>query len=136
MKGNGRNARMLTSGLLLLALMVPAAAWVGRTLLEKVLLIGVGLLVLVVELLNSAIEAAIDVPFLHLADATAVAVQDAGVERVAYDATALPVQIFLWADSPERAFEERTSAAILILIAFLLLMNLAAIILRKKMERK
>jgi phosphate transport system permease protein len=51
-------------------------------------------------------------------------------------ATALPVQIFLWADSPERAFEERTSAAILILIAFLLLMNLAAIILRKKMERK
>jgi phosphate transport system permease protein len=51
-------------------------------------------------------------------------------------ATALPVQIFLWADSPERAFEERTSAAILVLIAFLLLMNLAAIILRKKMERK
>ena len=50
--------------------------------------------------------------------------------------TALPVQIFLWADSPERAFEERTAAAILILIAFLLLMNLAAIILRNKMERK
>jgi diacylglycerol kinase (ATP) len=45
---------------MLLALMVPAAAWVGRTLLEKALLIGVGLLVLVVELLNSAIEAAID----------------------------------------------------------------------------
>ena len=51
-------------------------------------------------------------------------------------ATALPVQIFLWADSPERAFEERTSAAILVLIAFLLVMNLAAIMLRKKMERK
>ena len=51
-------------------------------------------------------------------------------------ATALPVQVFLWADSPERAFEERTSAAILVLIVFLLVMNLAAIILRKKMERK
>ena len=51
-------------------------------------------------------------------------------------ATALPVQIFLWADSPERAFEERTAAAILVLIAFLLVMNLAAIMLRKKMERK
>ena len=51
-------------------------------------------------------------------------------------ATALPVQVFLWADSPERAFEERTSAAILVLIAFLLLMNLGAIILRKRMERK
>ena len=50
--------------------------------------------------------------------------------------TALPVQIFLWADSPERAFEERTSAAILVLLGFLLLMNLAAIILRKRMERK
>ena len=51
-------------------------------------------------------------------------------------ATALPVQVFLWADSPERAFEERTSAAILVLLGFLLLMNLAAILLRKRMERK
>jgi phosphate transport system permease protein len=51
-------------------------------------------------------------------------------------ATALPVQIFLWADSPERAFAERTSAAIIVLLAFLLLMNLAAIIMRKKAGRQ
>ena len=51
-------------------------------------------------------------------------------------ATALPVQIFLWADSPERAFAERTSAAIIVLLGFLILMNLAAVILRKRLERK
>jgi len=51
-------------------------------------------------------------------------------------ATALPVQIYLWADSPERAFAERTSAAIIVLLAFLLLMNLAAVLLRRRMERK
>lgn len=51
-------------------------------------------------------------------------------------ATALPVQIYLWADSPERAFAERTSAAIIVLLGFLLLMNLAAVIIRKRMERK
>jgi phosphate transport system permease protein len=51
-------------------------------------------------------------------------------------ATALPVQIYLWADSPERAFAERTSAAIVVLLGFLLVMNLTAVILRKRMERK
>jgi len=51
-------------------------------------------------------------------------------------ATALPVQIYLWADSPERAFAERTSAAIIVLLGFLLLMNLAAVIVRRRMERK
>ena len=51
-------------------------------------------------------------------------------------ATALPVQIYLWADSPERAFAERTSAAIIVLMGFLLIMNLTAVILRKRMERK
>ena len=51
-------------------------------------------------------------------------------------ATALPVQIFLWADSPERAFVERTSAAIMILVGFLIAMNALAIILRKKFERR
>ena len=51
-------------------------------------------------------------------------------------ATALPVQIYLWADSPERAFAERTSAAIIVLLGFLLLMNLAAVIMRKKVERQ
>jgi phosphate transport system permease protein len=50
--------------------------------------------------------------------------------------TVLPVQIYLWADSPERAFVERTSAAIMLLLAFLMLMNAAAIILRKKFEKR
>jgi phosphate transport system permease protein len=51
-------------------------------------------------------------------------------------ATALPVQVYLWADSPERAFVERTSAAILVLLMFLLMMNAAAILLRKRFERR
>jgi phosphate transport system permease protein len=51
-------------------------------------------------------------------------------------ATALPVQIYLWADSPERAFVERTSAAILMLLLFLLLMNASAILLRRHFERR
>ncbi len=50
--------------------------------------------------------------------------------------TALPVQVYLWADSPERAFAERTSAAIIVLLGFLLLMNLAAVVIRKRMEQK
>jgi phosphate ABC transporter permease subunit PstA len=51
-------------------------------------------------------------------------------------ATALPVQVYLWADSPERAFVERTSAAIIVLLVFLLLMNLTAVLLRKRFERR
>ncbi|MEX2961821.1 phosphate ABC transporter permease PstA [Microbulbifer sp. TYP-18] len=51
-------------------------------------------------------------------------------------ATVLPVQIFLWADSPERAFVERTSAAIMVLLGFLILMNASAVLLRKKLERR
>ena len=51
-------------------------------------------------------------------------------------ATALPVQIFLWSDSPERAFVERTSAAIMVLLAFLITMNTLAIWLRKRLERR
>ncbi|MDR4513081.1 phosphate ABC transporter permease PstA [Nitrosomonas sp.] len=51
-------------------------------------------------------------------------------------ATVLPVQIFLWADSPERAFVERTSAAIMVLLGFLIIMNAAAVLLRKKFERR
>jgi len=50
--------------------------------------------------------------------------------------TVLPVQVYLWADSPERAFVERTSAAIMVLLAFLLVMNAAAIWLRKRFERR
>ena len=51
-------------------------------------------------------------------------------------ATALPVQIYLWADSPERAFVERTSAAIMVLLIFLFILNITAIYLRKKLEKK
>ncbi len=51
-------------------------------------------------------------------------------------ATALPVQIFLWSDSPERAFTERTSAAIMVLLTFLIFMNATAVFLRKKFEIK
>ena len=51
-------------------------------------------------------------------------------------ATALPTQIFSWADSPERGFVSRTSAAILILLGFLFLMNATAIYLRQKFERR
>jgi len=51
-------------------------------------------------------------------------------------ATVLPVQIFLWADSPERAFVERTSAAIMVLLVFLISMNGIAIWLRKRLERR
>ena len=51
-------------------------------------------------------------------------------------ATVLPVQIFLWADSPERAFIEKTSAAIMVLLSFLLIMNISAVWLRKRLERR
>lgn len=49
-------------------------------------------------------------------------------------ATAMPVQIYLWASSPEAGFAEKTAAAILVLLALLMLMNAAAIIIRKKCE--
>ena len=50
--------------------------------------------------------------------------------------TVMPVQIYLWSDSPERAFTERTSAAIMVLLAFLITMNLIAIMLRKRFEQR
>ena len=51
-------------------------------------------------------------------------------------ATVLPVQIYLWADFPERAFVEKTSAAIIVLLVFLILMNLIAVFIRRKFETK
>lgn len=51
-------------------------------------------------------------------------------------ATVLPVQIFLWADSPERGFTEKTSAAIMVLMGFLIVMNALAVYLRKRFELK
>ena len=51
-------------------------------------------------------------------------------------ATVMPVQIYLWADSPERAFVARTSAGVMALLGFLMLMNALAVILRKRFERR
>jgi len=51
-------------------------------------------------------------------------------------ATVLPVQVFLWSDSPERAFVERTSGAIIVLLGFLVVMNATAVVLRNKFERR
>ena len=51
-------------------------------------------------------------------------------------ATVLPVQVFLWAGSPELAFIERASAAIMVLLAFLISMNALAIWMRKRLERR
>jgi phosphate transport system permease protein len=51
-------------------------------------------------------------------------------------ATVLPVQVFLWSDSPERAFVERTSGAIIVLLGFLIVMNATAVVLRNKFERR
>ena len=50
--------------------------------------------------------------------------------------TVLPVQVYLWADSPERAFVERTSAAIMVLLAFLIAMNTFAVVMRRRFERR
>ena len=50
--------------------------------------------------------------------------------------TALPTQIYIWADSPERGFVARTSAGILVLLGFLLVMNAIAIFLRARLERR
>jgi phosphate transport system permease protein len=51
-------------------------------------------------------------------------------------ATVLPVQIYLWADSPERAFVEKVSGAIIVLLMFLIAMNGAAIWMRQRFERR
>ena len=51
-------------------------------------------------------------------------------------ATALPTQIFIWADSPERGFVSRTSAAICVLLVFLIAMNALAVLLRRRFERR
>ena len=51
-------------------------------------------------------------------------------------ATALPVQIYIWSDSAERAFYERSSLAIMVLLSFLITMNISAVLLRRKFEKK
>ncbi|MCS6946653.1 MAG: ABC transporter permease subunit, partial [Steroidobacteraceae bacterium] len=51
-------------------------------------------------------------------------------------ATALPLQVYLWSDLPERGFVERTSGAIIVLLVFLLIMNAAAVVLRNRFEKR
>ena len=51
-------------------------------------------------------------------------------------ATVMPVQIYLWSDLPEVAFQQKTAGAIMVLLGFLFVMNGAAIYLRKKFERR
>lgn len=51
-------------------------------------------------------------------------------------ATVLPVQIYMWADFPEQAFQQKTAAAIMVLLGFLVLMNAIAVVLRKRFERR
>ncbi|MEM9105194.1 MAG: phosphate ABC transporter permease PstA [Pseudomonadota bacterium] len=57
-------------------------------------------------------------------------------EGVMSASTALPTQIYIWADSPERGFVSRTSAAILVLLGFLVVMNALAVFLRNRFERR
>ena len=52
------------------------------------------------------------------------------------DATALPVQVYQWSDFPERLFEMKTAAAIVVLLLFLITMNAIAVLLRRRFERK
>jgi len=49
---------------------------------------------------------------------------------------ALPVQIYLWAESAERGFVEKTAAAIMIIMTFLVLMNLVAVVIRSRTQTK
>jgi phosphate transport system permease protein len=51
-------------------------------------------------------------------------------------AAALPVQIYLWAESAERGFVEKTAAAIMVIMTFLILMNLIAVIIRSKAQTR
>jgi phosphate transport system permease protein len=60
----------------------------------------------------------------------------APVEGFLDPATALPVQVYGWAQRADPAFIERSSGAIIVLLAFLVVMNVAAILLRRKFERR
>lgn len=51
-------------------------------------------------------------------------------------ATVLPVQIYLWSDLPEAAFQAKTAGAIMVLLGFLFLMNALAVVLRRQFERR
>ena len=60
----------------------------------------------------------------------------AAPESMLAPSTALPTQIFIWFDSPERGFVARTSAAIIVLLGFMILMNATAVFLRQRFQTK
>jgi phosphate transport system permease protein len=72
-------------------------------------------------------------PLLMIGMRAFIAVPPSGIHD---PATVLPVQIFLWSDEVDRAFVEKTSAAIIVLLVFMLLMNALAIYLRNRFERR
>ena len=72
-------------------------------------------------------------PLLMIGMRAFIAVPPGGISD---PATVLPVQIFLWSDEVDRAFVEKTSAAILVLLVFMLLMNALAIYLRNRFEQR
>jgi phosphate transport system permease protein len=55
---------------------------------------------------------------------------------IADPSTAMPVQIYFWADSAEPLYQAKTAAGIILLLVFLVLMNAVAILLRKRFERR
>ena len=57
-------------------------------------------------------------------------------ESIAGAATVLPVQVFIWENASERGFHERTAAAIIVLLAFMIVMNGLAIWVRSRFERR
>ena len=57
-------------------------------------------------------------------------------EAVTSPSSALPVLVFIWENASERAFHERTAAAIMVLLVFMIIMNAAAIYLRRRFERR
>ena len=59
-----------------------------------------------------------------------------GLEGFTQPATVMPVQVFLWSDGAERAFEARTAAAIMVLLALMIGFNALAIYLRRRFERR
>ena len=72
-------------------------------------------------------------PLLMIGMRAFIAVPPSGISE---PATVLPVQIFLWSDEVDRAFVEKTSAAIIVLLVFMLLMNGLAIYLRNRFEQR
>ncbi|WP_246444223.1 phosphate ABC transporter permease PstA [Sphingomonas sediminicola] len=72
-------------------------------------------------------------PLLMIGMRAFIAVPPSGITD---PSSVLPVQIFLWSDEVDRAFVEKTSAAIIVLLVFMLMMNGLAIYLRNRFEQR